>query len=273
MLIRYLILTLFIFISLPAHAENLAQSYIGLCSKHWPCSRTVKALEKERVLRFGFLFEGFHADRGCPCAKRLLEEKRVKVFRVHLVNGTCFPERGRRCQKFETFYGLRTRRAERSIVVERSRLLKKLTLAARDFTKFYHSVDKESGRSYCFVSPIIEIHFTPATRRRIILAVKKHLPVECTIVDNPLVGPCLPGYLCERHGSLAKSDIVDLDGHDMRDVNVRRYLNNNKHALMAFVWTKRFNLLSGNEKGFIEPAKRTAQPSLNDLRRGLQYGR
>jgi hypothetical protein len=113
------------------HAEPLrGASLIGMCSKNFECGRIEEVLRTTppwQPVVFGYLAETF--GRKCKCLDRLLELPFEKIIRVHIANGTCFPERGRRCNRLDVFSGLSQREAETLLNRNNRRLMRRFRMA------------------------------------------------------------------------------------------------------------------------------------------------
>jgi hypothetical protein len=234
-----------------AKAEtNVGASYLALCNKTWKCDESLKAFDGLDTIRVGWLAQSFGDE--CPCADKLLSDPRPKVVRIHLANSTCFRERGRVCGKQEVFHGESVRSADTKVREADPRLMSRFNYVAARARKLLQ------GRRNlkCYVSPCLECNLSVPARRTLIARSKRFFP-QCEIVDNPADGPCVPGYLCEKHGpdaSLRKPCGADLDGDDFQTLDVGAFKRKFKDCDYAFIWGRRMNCLRGT--GFTDPRKR-----------------
>lgn len=78
----------------------------------------------------------------------------------------------------------------------------------------------------------------------------KALAPSCVPVQSYYKGIFLDGYTMEYHGNIFvdRGDIVSLDGTDFRDVNMSRWIRNNRLAIAAFGWRSEFNLRRKGQK-------------------------
>lgn len=256
-----------------ANGEPLnAASFIGMCSPRFPCSQALKSLPRG-VYNIGYLHTTF-GDQ-CGCLKRFERRSQQKGYvRVHAVNGTCFPSRGRQCAKGEFFY--------KESVPSASRKLNKRDLKfLRLYRKHLRQTDEQVANvganriSICLECPL------PNSARRVMLTVAKRTlahrqPSE--FVDSPVGYSCLNSAICERHGVApsfrSANCISDNDGAELKKDNLKRYLQQTSKCESRFYWTRSFNLLSKETKEFITPLERTHRTQeweFRRLRRFLKY--
>ena len=261
------------FVATTALSEPLnGASYIGVCSPRFPCTEALKAFPRG-VYNLGYLNETFGSN--CGCIKRFHRLSRGAGYvRVHAVNGTCFPSRGRQCAKGEWFHG-------ESINSATAKLLRRDPKFIRRYRRHLESADRQtidfrsSRISLCLECPL------PNSARRIMLSVaKRTLPHRNgQFVDSPIVYGCLKGTICERHGVVPRfngSCISDNDGAELNRNNVKAYLQATKSCESRYYWTRAFNLLSPASKkaGFIMPKERTYKANRREfmrLRRFMRY--
>ena len=125
-----------------------ALSYLGLCQKSWPCEKSLSAFKGQSVIRTGWLERTFGSK--CPCAERLLNDRRPKEIRVHLSNGPCL--RNKRCGPYEVFYGETIATANRKVKAGDKKLLDKFVAVAKQLDG---RLAKSKGELTCYVSPML----------------------------------------------------------------------------------------------------------------------
>lgn len=106
-------------------------SYIGVCSPKFPCTEALKGFPRG-VYNLGYLNETFGSN--CGCVKRFQRLSRGQGYvRVHAVNGTCFPSRGRTCGKGEFFHGESVKSATKKLVKRESGVYPFVSKAFREY--------------------------------------------------------------------------------------------------------------------------------------------
>lgn len=245
---------------LSADAQNVGQSYIGLCSDKWPCSLSIKQYQQLDVIRAGWLEDTTFNQSKCSCSRSILEGPKPKIVRIHISNGTCFPERGRRCQKGEVFEGESIKSAEAKLIRRDPKLLNKLKVAA---ARTAARVSTAYQLRELYISPVMESSFSPAARLVTLDTVRPYFPTA-KFVDNPVQGSCLGGFVCEKHGerpNISAPCIADLDGADFGKVDLIKYAQNTKECALSLVWGLKYNLIDHHNPNFVEPRKRSEAPN------------
>lgn len=249
-------------------------SLIGICSPRFPCSEALRAFPRG-VYNLGYLHHTF-GDQ-CKCLERF---KRLSggqgYVRVHAVNGTCFPSRGRTCAQGEFFHGESVASASRKLVKRDPRFLNKYRKHLRQTESQVSTNYTGASRvSLCLECPL------PNSARRVMLSVARRTlshrgPNE--FIDNPIGHACLNNTICEGHGVAPRfassSCIADNDGSELTKDNLKGYLKQTKECETRFYWTKSFNLLPKETKEFILPrdrSYRTTRWEFRRLRRFLKY--
>lgn len=242
--------------------NNVGQSYIGLCSDKWPCSLSIKQYQGQETIRAGWLEDTTFNQSRCSCSSAILEGPKPKVVRIHIANGTCFPERGRRCQPGEVFEGESIKSAEAKLIRHDPKLINKLKAAA---ARTAARVSKAYALKELYISPVMESSFSAKARLVTLDTVRSYFP-NAKLVDNPVQGPCLGGYVCEKHGerpNISAPCISDLDGADFGKVDLVAYAQNTKQCALSLVWGLKYNLIDHHNPNFVEPRKRSETPNQN----------
>lgn len=231
-------------------------SFLGICSRHFPCAQAME----NHAGAIGYLADSF--GHKCDCIVTMLSSGQLNYVRVHIANGTCFPERGRRCTRLDVFRGETLATAEKKILSRDAKLLARFRTAARR-VKAIHS--KASGDIIFRYSPCLECPFPAKVRSILIKEAARFFPLE-SLVDSPVIGKCISNVICEKHGDsprFVKSQkcISDLDGVSFLDARLMRLKRSSNECEAIFYWTHGFNLLPYGQKAkFVEPYKRTHQP-------------
>ena len=227
-----------------------AVSYLGLCHKTWDCRKTLRTWNGMPNIVTGWLEGSFN--RACPCGDVILKQSKPKVIRLHLANGPCL--RNRRCGRHEVFYGYTVAGAARAIDRKDNRIFRRLDKVIERTKKRLESAKNLT----CFISPVLESDFNSATRKALLDHVAGHFP-SCRMVDNPLKKPCLPGYVCEKHGEapkLTSNCIADLDGIDGANADLRAFKRASRGCFMQFYWEPWMNCIRGK---FVDPLDRSCE--------------
>ena len=239
-------------------------SYIGLCSPHFPCKAALRVFRGIDVPALGFLADSFSADNKCKCLDNFMTLGTFRYVRVHVVNGTCFPERGRKCGKHDFFSGMTMRQAESAILAKDAKLLRRFRLRLRRLKKYF------GDRALVRYSPVLENPFGDRARSILLREAVKVVPYD-SLVDSTTRAKCLPGYICELHGDAPRFSrnqpcIGDLDGISFYDSYLDGYAKRTARCEVAFFWTTSFNLLPRDYSGpFVFPSARKYRISSGDL--------
>lgn len=247
----FLTISLWILLTTTLYGEPIrGASYIGMCNPNFPCKRAL-SVEPEAI---GYLADAF--GRKCRCVQEALKSSTLKYLRVHISNGTCFPERGRRCEKQDVFYRESQRSGVRKILSGDKAIQRRFVRVLNRSVRLLEGSGKEIR-----YSPMLESPFPNAVRRRLLRMVEAKVGKERT-VDSVLSQRCLDGYICERHGDRPRFQkgqrcITDLDGVTMFEGDMEAFEKASASCEAAFYWTYGFNLLDYGYQGpFISPARR-----------------
>ena len=259
--------TLVVLLAFMATAQAQGVSYIGLCNHSWDCNALMQTW-KGRPIITGWLAESFGS--RCQCADTVLKSKKEKTIRVHLINSPCM--RNNRCEKSDVLYKQSIASASRKMAKPRSDVRRKFN---RVLEQFKRQIEASKGQLTCYVSPCLECDLYGPARKAMLSAVSAALPA-CMPVDNPLKGSCLPGTVCERHGSdpgLSAPCIADLDGEELyNDVDIRRYYRKTKQCDLRMYWSSWMNCNDVKESAhtihpsrFTLPSERRCDSSLSRI--------
>jgi hypothetical protein len=232
-------------------------SYLGLCNKTWNCQATVSSFGTGPIVT-GWLENSFGSK--CECANRLLQTANQKVIRVHLINSPCM--RNKRCQRHDVLYGHTRASASRALANPRSPTFRRFEQVV---ARFKRRLSMSKGELQCYVSPCLECDLNGRARKTMLDAVHAALP-SCVLVDNPHGQSCLPGYVCEGHGTspnLSRPCIADNDGAEFKSLlDLKRYAHKTKDCDIRFYWSAWMNCNFG---GFIPPTERICRTSFKQL--------
>lgn len=245
-MIRALVVLLFTATTALAEA---GPSFLGICSPTWNCDATIQKYQNQSPIVTGWLENTFNAD--CPCGERILQLDAPKVGRWHIANSPCL--RNRRCGHYEIFAGLSVERANRKVERRDAALLKKFRTVTLRLKK---RLEAARGGLTCYVSPCLECDLRDSGRRTLGALVSKYLP-GCTLVDSPHRRECMPGAVCELHGSEPEFSgpcIADLDGEDGKTVDIRAYRRRTLSCDLRYYWEPWYNCVRSAK--FVDPRKR-----------------
>lgn len=250
-------------VTLAAHAQVRCASYLGACSQRFPCDAALAALSGLDKPCMGWLHTTFGT--RCECPRRFLTLAHNKVARVHVINGSCFPERGRRCAKDEVFANESIPSADKKLRTKNPAILRKYRRKLQELRRVL-SVASEGTDVY--ISPCLECPVGDRARRVLVDETRKVFP-SFPIVDSVLTQRCLRGTVCEKHGSRANPPapcIVDTDGESYLDMNMPAWFERTRQCEQQHLWTLRFNMLCPEYTSFVPPLRRTCGPTRDDLR-------
>lgn len=257
-LFRILDIFAWIILLLLAFSSAFAQplggaSYIGMCSSKFPCAQALK----EHTGAIGYLADAF--GYKCACVAKALSQEKTKYVRVHIANGTCFPERGRTCGFYDVFRGERVQSAEKKVRKRDPVIMARYRSRLRQTSKMLKSAKAHVVLRY---SLCLECPLSNKARGVLLKESLRFFPRD-SIVDSVLSQKCLKGTICERHGELPKFApkercIADLDGVSLFDANIEGLNSAASQCEAIFYWTPGFNLLASGYTGpFIAPYRRT----------------
>lgn len=251
---------------IPAHAARgqvRCASYLGICSQRFPCESALAVFSGIDNPCIGWLHTTFGA--RCECPKRFLAIEGDKIARVHVVNGTCFKERGRVCAKDEVFYQETIASADSKFAKRNPAILRKYR---RKLQEVRLMTDKAAPGLDLYISPCLESPLGSRARRTMHAVAREVFP-GVSLVDSVLTQKCLSRAVCEKHGSKARvpaGGILDTDGEDYRVVDVQTLIERNPGAALVFAWEPSFNLLCPSYTSFVLPLQRICGPTRDDLR-------
>lgn len=243
--------------------ENRGVSWIGqMCHAKADCAVIKKTYERMPVINAGWLVSTFNA-AGCKCSGTLMRDPRPKRVRISICNSTCFPERGRKCQRHECFAGMNARQASKALLrldpTTFRRIDNAVALAKDD-------IAKAVGPLEVFIKPCLECTLSHDARALLNAYVDAQFGPEVRIVDNPLNDNCSADLVCEKHGAKAgdKNTIIDTDGLDYARIDKAAFWISNRKSLMALAWKPCANgIIPGR---FVPPLKRSRFCSMSQAK-------
>lgn len=268
----FLVLLSIIVLSRASHGEPIrGASFIGICSPHFPCDRALalfKSMPRGQVKAIGYLHGTFGNE--CQCVARFLREVRgPKYIRVHLADGTCFPERGRRCLDGSVFEGESLASANAKILAGDWAIFSRYLKAIREVQRMFRGY-KNNPNIILRFSMCLECPFEISTRRILYKFARRYFSEE-QMVDSTTRPECLNEPICEQHGDSPRFQtrgrcITDLDGVSIENSYLERFFQLSNQCEAAFFWTYGCNLLAENYRGsFVPPKNRTSQITDREL--------
>lgn len=246
-----------------AHGQVRCASYLGMCHQRFPCDSALAVFSGIDTPCLGWLHTTFGTT--CTCPKRFLRIVGTRIVRVHVVNGTCFPERGRRCAADEVFANESISSADKKIRSKNPAILRKYRRKLREVRRM---TDSAAEGLELYISPCLESPLSDRARRVMHEEARKVFP-GVPLVDSVLTQRCLPGAVCEKHGSGARvpaGGIIDSDGESYTSFDTEAWIARNPGAIQAHAWKPAFNLLCPSYTSFVPPLRRTCGPTREELR-------
>lgn len=250
-----------------AQENNVAVGYYAIQHSAWPCQKSLAVFDGVKVKRLSFLWNTFGMDNSC--AKRFLSLPGPKEIEIHLINEVCM--KWGRCGKYEVGGGLRANEFQSALLARKPKFLKSL----RDYFIGAQSFLRRNLKSdtTCYISPGLESNLNKEAAQILMREARAAFPM-CKMVWSPTGAnsAILPDTILERHGvraQLSAPCISNLDGEDMYEVDIPKYLGRYSQCFQAHLWTARFNLLSHG--AFVDPRNRRNIPTLEDFGFMRQY--
>lgn len=228
---KKLLLALMLF-ALPSFADNRGVSNLGLCHRNFTYDAIRQQFKHASVIRTKYLDNTFNP-RGCGNLTLLLQETKPLDLTTVILNGPGL--RNNRLEKHEIHYGYSISALDKAI---RSRNEKFLSKFRSRLTLNAGHLNTRSGITVHRVNPCLECDLSPAARKILIEETRKVFP-NSIIIDNPYNQPCIPGLVCEKHGSAAnppRPKIVDLDGEDYDSILPFSWASRHLNAEAVFAW-------------------------------------
>ena len=223
-------------------AYGQGASLLGMCHPDFKCDSINRMFVGQEVIVTGWLENTFGTT--CSCADSLLNDPRPKIVRVHIMNSPCL--RNKRCGPYEVLYKESVASASTQFGRGRGKAVEKFKRSLKRLKARLAGVKDLT----CYVSPCLECDLNERARRFISSVVLDALP-DCRLVDSVYRQRCLPGAVCEKHGDkprVTKPCIVDLDGIDGRDVDLKQYVESYKECDLVYYWEPWMNCIKGSFK-------------------------
>lgn len=256
---------------------NLGLALYAIQSPLWTHTLTRQLFRGVKELRVSYLHNTFGTNSKALLP--LMRDPRLQLLEVHFLNEV--GQRNNRLGKYELLYGYTVESYRKAIRQGDAKLLEKLKRAMGELsenltrnllltTELLFSIGLESNLSVADYQELLE-------------QLRFYLPAGAKLVwnpvnNNPKKTPLPKGHLFEQHGSGARTDIVNLDGEDIKfhasptylenhieqDDLGTKYLKPNRGAHATFLWTASFNLIkpsgAGSNPAFIDPRARKFLP-------------
>lgn len=246
------------FIAPRLHAEDHHRGVswiLQMCTAKADCGTIARTYQGMNRINAGWMYLTSNPD-GCKCSRTILKDPRPKRIRVDICNSTCFPERGRKCERHECFAGMTAKTASAAIMKNDpatfKRIDRSISMAVSD------RLAAEGPIEYA-IKPCLECTLTRQARTKLNEYVKaKTATLPGTLyVDNPEGDSCLPGYLCEKHGtpSGGSNIISDNDGKDYDTIDQWSYFRKNMSSWLTLAWKACNNGLKKGD-GYSPPVNR-----------------
>lgn len=237
--------------ALPSLTHAADFDLLALMYPKFPVQATVQELPQGS--RVGILDWTF-GDDPAP-VRRLQDSGKVTAFRIHLINGP--GANNNVLGPYEPHYGLNLNQALEN---RHHKIINHLTRRARlwcDLVK----VDLT-------LSPVLEFQgLSVKAQTAAVEAIKEGCP-RARILLNPRIGTkALKGFIIEHHGKNpppCRGCSTSLDGDDVVDIDVPKWLNATKGYEYKYVWSRSYNCR--HLGAFEDPRQRTACPNRANLR-------
>jgi hypothetical protein len=235
-----------------------APSPYFLSHPKWRCEEMLREYRRIPQLALPIILDTPGKDYSC--LDRVLQLPNLVAVELHVINETCFPERGRRCQKHEVPYGYSVKSWTEKIRKRDSGLVRRIQGAAARAAAI---AAKARPSVQVFVSPLLESNLGTAEGKIVIDIFRPYFTRPVTFVWNPVrdVGR-IEGTHYELHGynpRLSAPCIYNNDGAFYEPVQAPYYLGKYSQCAIAAYWTLGDNC---NDKrysktdGFVEVPKR-----------------
>jgi hypothetical protein len=247
---RLLNFLFFILFATAVKAESvLGFDHLALLSPHYNLEKVIDSLPKDSAV--GFLWRSFGTD--LDRARRVLGSGKVKIVRVHLLNGAGL--RNGQLAPYESLYGMTLTEFRKKIQKRDRELLDLISSEARVSCQRL-ALEFPDIRVLC--SPVLEHNLSKREFELIREVVANAAPAAET-VNNPVsqLAPKVEGSLHELHGYPGRSaELVSLDGAEpLKGETPASYAQKNKTAQVAFWWEQSMNCRTPGS--FIPPRERT----------------
>lgn len=266
--ILYLVLAIALPFSAKAEEFQLGTAEFAIMSPSWPCELVRKKEKELSVLRKAVLWNTFGTE--VECLKKDLEDPRLKLLELHLINEPC--ARNKQCGKYEFLYGLAPDEYDKKLKARDPALIEKLEVYLKEPAKLLSDGLKE-GTS-CYVSIGLESNISTDAALVMKEVLSRHFP-RCGIVWNPVNGSkwAMPieGTHFELHGAeipLPSPCIANLDGEDIsfpdrpstmtpniKSSDLGSYYEKRAQCSATFLWVAEFNGRGGSGS-FVDPRER-----------------
>lgn len=242
--------------------SNRGHSALGLCHPGFKFDMLVKSFKDSSVIRCGWL-DHFFNSKNSNNAIKLIKLARQKFIRVHIINGPGL--NNNRVQPHEITHGYTHKSLVSAIQKNDKRFLDKFRARCKVIGNI--CAKAPPGTLDLAISPWLEHQPIPAPVFKTLAAIVKEEIPQAAIVDNPVNGGFVPGFLREFHGDQAPRDIdiADLDGIDAEACDVRAFAERHKTAKACFYWTLRDNGFKPKES-WLPPERRKSWIGVREMK-------
>jgi hypothetical protein len=253
-LILFLLLLLF---ASPAIAEpSIGLDHLALLSPNYPESDVVQALAKYPAV--GFLWRSFGTD--LTKVERILDTGKVKILRVHLLNGPGL--RNGQLAEYESLYGMKLKDFKSALRSNNPKILKLIETESKDVCEY---LAKKYPQVKVLCSPVLEHNLDKEEFFIVSKAATLGSP-SSVIIDNPVKASASNlDSTDELHGYPKTAvEIISLDGSEpIAGETPESYAERYPQSKTVFWWTWSMNCRRPGK--FIPPRERSECWSLSEL--------
>lgn len=249
----------------PSYAQtptsNIGLAPYAMLSDHWDCNAMGGAYNALPEWRISVLWNTF--GKNTSCYNRVLQDSRLRLVEVHLVNEVC--ARNHRCGNYEFMSGLSPQDYERRLLAHDPALILKLQQYTAE--AYNDLIRPLPANVACFVDVGLESNLSQQAGAVAISAVRGIIEPRCRMVWSPVSGRGQPGITFEQHGSgpqLSAPCIYNNDGTGLSGASGATTLASYRQCAASFLWTPGDNCNNGIS-GFQDPRSRKGCSKSSDF--------
>lgn len=212
--------------------DNRGVSALGMCSPRYDYANMMTSFKYASVIRTKFLDNTFNPN-GCKNLELLMREPKPLDMMSVILNGPGL--RNGRLEKHEIHFGHSVSSLNRAVLNKEPKFMAKFDSR---LNKIAAILNTRTGALTHRVNVCLECDLSQPARRILMERAKLVFPTAIYI-DNPMQGACIPGLICEKHGSTAnppKPKSVDLDGEDYDGIKARQWGLRHADAETVYAW-------------------------------------
>lgn len=242
-------------------SDNRGRSPLLLSHPKFPVKGLIKTYQSATVIRGGNL-DLFGNPKSEGNVIKIMRLPKRKIWRTHIINGPGL--NNGRPQPHEITRGFDHDSLVRAIQRGDARFLDAFRRRCKVVAKVF--AEAPAGTLEPLVSPWLEHRPIPEEVFRTLARIISEEIPAAEIVDNPVEGGFIRGFLRERHNDVReKVDIVDLDGVDWEDLDLRSLAERHSSAKMVLIWGWGENGLDPKADWQV-PQRRTAWTAKRELK-------